>query len=107
MERTIWLIIMIPLSLFFTGIGIFALKSKKPMIFWSGSEVKEREISDIHAYNKANAIMWFSYSAVFWVSLVLGIFKVSVAGFVLAVGVLGGLPLLVIAYSRIYKKYKK
>ena len=49
---------MIPVSLLFTGIGIYAWKRKKPMWFWSGSTVKESEISDIAAYNKANGIMW-------------------------------------------------
>ena len=52
MDNIIWLIIMIPVSLLFTGIGIYAWKRKKPMWFWSGSTVKESEISDIAAYNK-------------------------------------------------------
>ena len=39
MERIIWLVIMIPLGLFFSGIGIFAWTRKKPMWFWSGSTV--------------------------------------------------------------------
>lgn len=33
--------------------------------------------------------------------------SVSTAGIVLAVGCLGGIPLLVIAYNRIYRKYKR
>ena len=40
MDNIIWLIIMIPVSLLFTGIGIFAWQRKKPMWFWSGSTVK-------------------------------------------------------------------
>ena len=106
MEKVIWLIIMIPLSVFFTGLGIFAMRRKKPMWFWSGSEVSEKEIADIPAYNRANGLMWIAYSAVFWVGSVLGLLNVSAAGVVIAVGTLGGIPLLVVAYRHIYNKYK-
>ena len=106
MELIIWLVVMIPSSAFFTGLGIFAWKRKKPMWFWSGSTVEDWEITDIPAYNRANGIMWLCYSAVFWVSAFLGILNLSIAGPVLAVGCLGGIPVLVIAYSKICKKYK-
>ena len=106
METVIWLIIMIPVSAFFSGIGIFAWKRKKPMWFWSGSTVNEWEIRDVPAYNRANGVMWLCYSAVFWVSTVLGLFRLEAAGAVLAVGCLGGIPVLVIVYNRICKKYK-
>ena len=106
MERVIWLVVMIPLSIFFTGLGIFAWRRKKPMWFWSGSEVSEDEISDVPAYNRANGIMWLAFSGVFWVSAVLGIFKVSAAGVTVAVGCFAGIPVLVFVYSRIYAKYK-
>ena len=61
----VWLIIMIPVSAFITGIGVYAWRRKKPMWFWSGTKVRESEISDVPAYNRANAIMWICYSAVF------------------------------------------
>jgi hypothetical protein len=40
MEKVIWLITMIPTSMVFTGIGIFAWKRKKPMWFLSGTRKK-------------------------------------------------------------------
>ena len=107
MERFVWLMIMIPLAIFFTGIGVFAWRRKKPMWFWSGSEVKEDEITDIPAYNRANGLMWIAFSGIFWISAVLGIFRQKTAGVIMAAGVLAGIPVLIIAYSRIYKKYKK
>ena len=107
MEKVIWLVITIPCSLLFTGIGIYAWRRTKPMWFWSGSSVREEEITDVKAYNRENGIMWICYSAVFWISTIMGIWSVSTAGIVLAVGCLGGLPLLVIAYNRIYRKYKR
>ena len=106
MEIVIWLVITVPCSLLFTSIGIYALRREKPMWFWSGSSVREEEITDVKAYNRENGIMWICYSVVFWISTVMGIWNVSTAGIVLAAGCLGGIPLLVIAYNRIYKKWK-
>ena len=71
------------------------------------TSVREEGISNVKAYNRENGIMWICYSAVFWISTIMGIRSVSTAGIVLAVGCLGGLPLLVIAYNRIYRKYKR
>lgn len=106
MEWVLWLVIMLPVSALFTGIGIFAWKRRKPMWFWSGSSVSEKEISDIPAYNRANGIMWLCYSAVFWVSTIMGVFQLTAAGIVLAVGCLGGIPVLIFVYGKIYKKYR-
>ena len=64
------------------------------MWFWSGSSVKENEISDIRAYNHANGVMWIVYSLVLWAA--------SLAGFWNVVG----LPALMMVYQRIYKKYR-
>ena len=106
MEKIVWLVIMIPVSALFTGIGIYACKRKKPMWFWSGSTVSESVITDIPAYNRANGIMWICYSLVFWISAIMGLFEIAAAGIFLIVGCLVGTPILVIVYGRIYKKYK-
>ncbi len=105
METFIYLLITIPIGLAFTILGIYAWRRKKPMWFWSGSEVKASEISDVKAYNKANGMMWIAYSCVFWISAFLGLFQNDAAGVVLAVGCLGGIPILIIVYKKIYAKY--
>ena len=51
--------------------------------------------------------MWLAYSGVFWLSAVLGVFQAEAAGIVLAVGCLGGIPVLIFTYKRIYDKYRK
>lgn len=106
MERIVWLVILIPLSAFFTGLGIYAWKRKKPMWFWSGSTVKESEIADIPAYNRANGILWLCYSGVFWISAAIGFFAPEIAGAVLAIGCVAGIPVLIFAYKKIYRKYR-
>ncbi|MBO7354066.1 MAG: hypothetical protein J6U61_07420 [Lachnospiraceae bacterium] len=106
-EIIFWLIIMVPCSALLTGLGIYAFRRKKPMWFWSGSTVKEEEISDIPAYNRANGIMWIAFSLILWASAFLGVFNISAAGIVLIAGCALGVPLLPIVYNRIYKKYRK
>ncbi|MBQ1409871.1 MAG: hypothetical protein IIY94_01140 [Oscillospiraceae bacterium] len=103
----IWLIIMVPVDLLFTGIGIYAWKRKKPMWFWAGSTVEESEITDIPAYNRANGIMWLGFSVIFWGSTVLGCLHMKIGGIALIAGCFLGVPLLPIIYGRIYQKFKR
>lgn len=42
-----------------------------------------------------------------WASTFMGVFNMAAAGIVLFIGSLAGLPILVVNYNRIYKKYKK
>ena len=107
MDNIIWLIIMIPVSLLFTGIGIYAWRRKKPMWFWSGSTVKESEISDVTAYNRANGIMWLVFSLIMWVSTIFGIMNMKAGGILLIAGCTISVPILPIVYGKIYRKFKK
>lgn len=107
MGNIAWLVIMIPVSLLFTGLGIYAWRRKKPMWFWSGSTVKESEISDIAAYNRANGLMWIAFSCILWISTILGTTSTKTGGIALIAGCFVGGPLLPVAYSMIYRKYRK
>ena len=106
MEKLGFFLIVVPVSAFFTGNGIFAWKRKKPMWFWSGSEVKAWQLTDVAAYNRANGWMWIVFSLFFWAAAVLGLFNDSAAGVLLALACLMGIPGLVIAYKKIFQKYK-
>lgn len=106
-DSIVMLCILIPLAAFFTGIGIFAWTRKKPMWFWSGSTVRESEITDVRAYNRANGIMWILYSLVFWIAAVLGVFKVEAAGILVGLGAVVGAVVLIVVYKQIYKKYRR
>ena len=106
MEILIWYITMIPCSALLTGIGIYAWNRKKPMWFWSGSSVKETEISDVTAYNHANGIMWVVYSIIYWIATFAGIWNSVIAVSLIIAGGAIGLPLLVVVYKGIYARYK-
>lgn len=106
MERYLFILIMVPCAALFTGIGIYAMRRKKPMHFYAGSEVKPWQIRDIPAYNRANGWMWILFSLGFWAAALLSLFNVSAAGMLVALTCLVGIPILVVVYRRIYKKYK-
>ena len=49
-------------ALLMFGIGIFQMKSKKPVGFYSGVKAPdEEEISDVKAWNKKHGAMWILY----------------------------------------------
>ena len=105
-DSIVMLCILVPLAAFFTGIGIFAWTRKKPMWFWSGSTVRESEITDVRAYNRANGIMWIVYSLVFWIGTATGLVNMKIGGLVLTAGGVFGSILLMIAYHGILEKYR-
>ncbi len=102
----LWLIIMLPLCALFTGLGIFAWTRKKPMWFWAGSTVREEEITDVRAYNRAIGILWLAFSLIFWAAALAGLRSARTGGIVLIAGCAIGIPLLVGGYLRIEKKYR-
>ena len=106
-DNLVMICILFPLAAVFTGIGVYAWTRKKPMWFWSGSTVKESEITDVPAYNRANGIMWICYSLIFWTAAVLGCFQVEAAGILVGLGAVLGAAALVVAYRMIYKKYRR
>ena len=91
----------------FTGIGVYAHHREEPMWFWSGSTVKREEITDVEAYNHANGIMWIVYSIPMWISTVLFVWYPEIATTLLVVSSTIGLVALIIAYQKIYRKYKR
>ena len=45
------------------GIGVFQIKSKKPVGFYSGLKAPdEKELSDVNTWNKKHGAMWILYS---------------------------------------------
>ena len=94
-------------GLVFIGFGVFALKKQTPIHFWSGTQVKAEEISDIKAYNRANGIMWITYGILIILSSIPTIFIESDIWAVISIVILFlGLILMMIIYKKIYNKYK-
>ena len=102
----IWYITSFGCGILFYVIGIYAQNLENPMWFWSGSEVKPSEITDIPAYNHENAVMWKLYSLWFFGAGLAHIWSSVVALIVMVCSFVVGFPLLIATYSKIYKKYK-
>ena len=94
-------------GILFFAIGVYARKRNKPMWFWSGSTVKESEISDVAAYNRANGIMWLVFSLIMWISTIFGAMNMKAGGIFLIAGSIISVPILPIVYRKIYRKFKK
>ena len=95
----------------FYGIGAFGEKSKKPMGFWSGMELKAEWVKDIPSYNHENAVMWKLYSIPYFLAGILAVLGIWHVGFtfasvaVLMAACLPGLFLLIRHYKKIETKY--
>ncbi|WP_449137458.1 hypothetical protein [Solobacterium moorei] len=108
MSNLLFLIIMVPSSLLFTCIGIYAWRRKKPMWFWAGDTVSEDEITDVRAYNRANGIMWICFSLPLWLGTIVGVcHSISLGGNIILMDGTVGLVIMMITYTFIRKKYKK
>lgn len=106
-DSIVEIVSIMPVVIMFIGIGIYSLKRKTPMHFWSGSTVKPEEISDIYAYNKANGIMWIVYGLSYLLILPLGfVFGEVICTIITIILATFGLVALIICYKLIYKKYK-
>ena len=93
-------------SFSFGAIAIWAFKSKGPIHFWSGSTVSPEEITNIPAYNRANGLMWLIYTICMVVASILSLFSILIGVILLVIICVPGTIALVIAYNRIYKKYR-
>ena len=108
MSNLYFLIIMVPTSLLFTSIGIYAWRRRKPMWFWAGDTVSEDEITDVRAYNRANGIMWLCFSLPLWIGTIVVVCHNIILGTnIMLLDATVGLVLMMITYTFIRKKYKK
>ena len=105
METVIWLAVSLPLPLILLGIAIFAWTRKTPIWFYAG--VPSPEVSDVRAFNRANAIAWILFSLPFFAAAGVGVLNRLAAGALILAGCLVGIPLLVFFYHKICKKYGK
>ena len=92
-------------AILFFAIGVYALRLKKPMWFWAGSEVSDYEITDVKAYNKENGIMWMLYSLWYFASGIAAVWDIIISAVLIALAGTVGIVALIVTYKMIYKKY--
>ena len=95
----------------FLLIGVRAGRSAKPVSFWAGIEVDAERVRHIAEYNKANARMWKFYSIPYFISGILAQLGflystyMYVSLIVLLLAAIPGIPILILHYKKIEKKY--
>lgn len=103
--KIIWWIIMFGCALLFYGIGVYAMKSERPMHFYSGTEIDPSSIRDIKQYNKENGKMWKCYSLWYVASAIAEIWYPWIAFAILMLSCSIGLLILLFKYHKILNKY--
>ena len=99
-------------ALFF-WLGVWAAGRKDPMHFWSGSVVAAEFISDVQAYNQANARMWKIYSVPYWATGIIGLFSIfdirlsALSMIAIGLACTVGIWWLIHTYRKIEKQYKQ
>lgn len=107
MEEIIMVLINGICALTFILLGVYTLKKETPIHFWAGTTVKNEEINDIKAYNKANGLMWIIYGSLFVLAALMMFLKQPlIANIILIVACFPGFIVLIIIYRLIYNKYK-
>lgn len=106
-ERIIMVFCCLPCAATFTILGIAAWRKKTPVHFWTGTNVTADEVTDVRAYNRANAKMWFAYSFPYWLAAAISFQNALLAGVILGVSATFGTLGIVVWYMlRIEKRYK-
>lgn len=88
-------------------IGIFQVKSKEPVGFWTGVKPPTRDkVSDVTAYNKMHGIMWILYGAGIIPSFFLGMIFGEIAALcAMGVEIIGGLVVMICYHNYLNRKY--
>lgn len=104
-ENLIWLLCVCGSGLLFIGIGVYSILRKTPMHFWAGTRVISEQLRDVRKYNFETGIIWVLYGIPFFISGFVYFLWPITATVILFIAGLGGIPLLILNYRRIWKKY--
>ena len=92
------------------GIGIFQVKSRNPVGFYSGETPPSKEqLTDVDAWNRKHGFMWIAYGVCIILSWLCGL--VIGDGILLtiayAVGLLFPIPIMILYHHKLVKDYLK
>ena len=91
-------------------IGIFQLKSKEPVGFYTGEKPPAREeIKDVAAWNRKHGVMWIVYGVIIIISWICGYLAGDSLWCLIPffAGVIGPLPVMIWYHHRLIKMYKE
>ena len=106
-ENIIAIVILIICMLPLIVLGLFQMKSKEPVGFWTGVTPPSRDkVSDVTAYNKKHGMMWIIYGAGIIPAFCIGmVFGGVVATCALGVEIIGGIVVMICYHNYLERKY--
>lgn len=106
----LYIIIYSFVAFFMICIGIYQLKSKEPVTFYTGEKpLKKEEIKDVEMWNKKHGMGWIIYGVVIMISCIISIIcSNSFLSFIsLVLGVIVPIIFMILYHHKLIKKYKK
>ena len=106
-ETIICIVILLICAIPLIVIGMFQVKSKEPVGFWTGVKPPSRDkVSDVTSYNKKHGMMWILYGSGIIPAFFLGkIFGGVAATCAMGVEIIGGLVVMICYHNYLNRKY--
>lgn len=95
-------------ALIMVGIGIYQIKSKKPVAFYTGEKAPdEKQLTDWKAWNREHGIMWILYGVCIMLAWVCGLVMGDnlLAMIPYLIGLLLPIPVMIWNHHRLERKY--
>lgn len=89
----------------FVLLGFSCFKRRTPVSFWSGTEVKKQEVTNVKKYNFANGVMWCIYSVFFWIAGLAAVINSTASVVFLVLACTVGIAGLILGYGWIKRRY--
>jgi len=107
-ENIIMIIVLAWCALIMIVVGVFQMKSKEPVGFYTGEkQLKREQITDVELWNKKHGMMWIAYGVgmvlAYLVGIVIGdekVFHILFMSFVF-----GAIPVMIAYHHWLKKKY--
>ena len=109
-ENVFGFVIYLMVAMFMAGIGIFQLKSKSPVGFYSGEKPpREDELTDVKAWNKKHGLMWVLFSVIILISYGIGAMMGDTVWCVIPMcgGIIIPIPIMIWYHHKLMKTYLK
>lgn len=107
-ENIITLVVMAWLAFIMIVVGVFQMKCKEPVGFYTGERpLKKEQISDVPTWNKKHGIMWIAYGVGILLTYVLGMLVANEVFFdaMFLIVVIGGIPAMIVYHHWLKRKY--
>jgi len=109
-ENIIMIIVLAWTALIMIVVGVFQLKSKEPVGFYTGEKpLKREQVSDVVLWNKKHGMMWIFYGVgmilAYLIGWLIGDEKISFVIFMSEI--FGAIPVMIFYHHWLKKKYVK